>query len=101
VIRGFEQTDYGDTYAPVPKPVSFRMLIALAARHGWELDQMDVVTAFLNPPVEGDVYMELPEGLREYHAVSSTGSGTILGSGLGSGLIKQGSICKLKKALMD
>lgn len=71
VIKGFEQTDYGDTYAPVAKLVSFRMLIALVAHYGWELDQMDVVTAFLNPPVESDVYMELPEGLPEYQACAT------------------------------
>jgi hypothetical protein len=79
VIKGYEQSDCGETYAPVAKLVSFRMLIALAARHGWELDQMDVVTAFLNSPVEGDVYMELPQGLLKYLAVS-TASGAILGA---------------------
>lgn len=40
VIKGFEQTDYGGTYAPVAKLVSFRMMIPLAAYYEWELDQM-------------------------------------------------------------
>jgi hypothetical protein len=92
VIKGYEQSDYGETYAPVAKLVSFRMMIALAVCHGWELDQMDVVTAFLNPLIEGDVYMELPKGLLEYLAISTT-------AGHKQGLVKQGSICKLKKAL--
>jgi hypothetical protein len=61
-----------ETYAPVAKLVSFLMMIALTPRHGEGLDQMDIVTAFRNLPVEGDVYMELPEGLLEYRAVSMT-----------------------------
>jgi len=39
------------------------MLLALAAIHDWEIDQMDVVTAFLNPEVDGDVYMAMPDGV--------------------------------------
>jgi hypothetical protein len=92
VIKGYEQSDYGETYTPVAKLVSFRMMIALAVFHGWELDQMDMVTAFPNPPVEGDVYMELPKGFLEYLTISTT-------PGHKQGLVKQGSICKLKKAL--
>jgi len=38
-------------------------MLALAAIHDWEIDQMDVVTAFLNPKVDGDVYMALPQGV--------------------------------------
>jgi hypothetical protein len=72
VIKGYEKSDYGERYAPVAKLVSFRMMIALGVCDGWELDQMDMVTVFLNPPVEGDVYMELPEGLLEYLAISTT-----------------------------
>jgi len=63
VIKGYQQTDIGETYAPVAKLVSLRMIIALAASNGWELDHMDVVTAFLNPPVKDDIYMLLPEGI--------------------------------------
>jgi len=116
VIKGFEQTDYGDTYAPVAKLVSFRIMIALAAHPGWELDQMDVVTAFLNTPVESNVYMELPEGLHKYHASTPVlrpaekhtqesrqsltvrfGSQDVPGPELP--LLRLGTICQLKKAL--
>ena len=63
VIKGYEQiegADYGDTYAPVAKLVGFRLLLALAARYNWLVNHMDVVTAFLNPPVEEEIYMEAP-----------------------------------------
>ena len=63
VIRGYEQTDIGETFAPVAKLVSLRMILALSASKGWEVDHMDVVTAFLNPPVNDEIYMSLPEGI--------------------------------------
>lgn len=56
---------------------------------------MDVATAFLNPLVEGDIYMELPEGLQKYYADLDAVSST--SSRLRS--VRKGSICKLKKAL--
>jgi len=37
------------------------MMLALAAVHDWEIEQMDGVTAFLNPKVDSDVYMALPQ----------------------------------------
>jgi len=48
--RGFTQipgVDYVDTFAPVVKMASIRILLALAAIYGWEIQQMDVVMAFL------------------------------------------------------
>jgi len=41
------------------------MMLPLAAVHNWEIEQMDVVTTFLNPKVDGDVYMALPQGTIE------------------------------------
>jgi hypothetical protein len=70
MIKGYEQSDCGVTYAPAAKLVSIRMLIALVECQGWEFDQMDLVTTFLNPLVEGDVYIELSKGLLEYHTAS-------------------------------
>jgi len=48
VIRGFEQVsgiDFCETFAPVAKFVTVRALLALAAHHDWEVEQMDVKTA--------------------------------------------------------
>jgi len=39
------------------------MMLALAAVLDWEIEQMDVVTAFLNPKVDSDLYMALPQGI--------------------------------------
>jgi len=66
VIRVYEQipgVDFDETFALVARLSSLRMLLALAAIHDWEIDQIDVVTAFLNPEVDGDVYMAMPDGV--------------------------------------
>ena len=50
VIKGYnkkEGLDYFDTYSPVTRISSIRMLIAIAAIHNLEIHQMDVKTAFL------------------------------------------------------
>ncbi|GJT89753.1 retrovirus-related pol polyprotein from transposon TNT 1-94 [Tanacetum coccineum] len=51
VIQGFRQReglDYFDTYSPVTRITSIRMIIAIAALRNLEIHQMDVKTAFLN-----------------------------------------------------
>ena len=64
VIRGFMQTDYGETFAPTVKFVTVRLLFAIAALCGWTVWHMDVKNAFCNAelPDENPVYMEIPEG---------------------------------------
>jgi hypothetical protein len=64
VIRGFEQLDgSSDTYAPVSKLTTLRYMLALAVQHNWNIQHLDVVTAFLHPEVDEDVYMKLPAGV--------------------------------------
>lgn len=65
VVKGFRQKeglDYFDTYSPVTRITSIRMLIALAAVYGLEIHQMDVKTTFLNGELEEEIYIEQPEG---------------------------------------
>lgn len=47
------------------KPAALRPIFALAAEFDLHIDQMDVKTAFLNPDIDGDVYIELPDGFRK------------------------------------
>jgi len=49
VITVYEQTDVGETYAPVGKLTTFRYLIPLVGKHCWNIDHLDVVTAFSIP----------------------------------------------------
>ena len=54
--------DYFDTYAPVARISTIRLLIALASIHNLIIHQMDVKTAFLNGDLDEEVYMNQPQG---------------------------------------
>nr|GEU67999.1 zinc finger, CCHC-type [Tanacetum cinerariifolium] len=54
--------DYFDTYAPVARITSIRVLFALALIYNLPIHQMDVKTAFLNGDLDEEVYMKQPEG---------------------------------------
>lgn len=60
-----EGVDCGETFAPTGKPASLRLLVAMAAIHGWDIHQMDAVTAFLNGLLHEDIYIEQPEGYKD------------------------------------
>lgn len=64
--RGFTQeygVDYFETFAPVVRMESLRILLALATAQDWEIHQMDVVSAYLSGDLEDEAYMEVPKGL--------------------------------------
>ncbi|KAK1407693.1 hypothetical protein QVD17_39315 [Tagetes erecta] len=65
VIQGFRQKegiDFFDTYAPVARISTIRLLLALASIHNLVIHQMDVNTAFLNGELDEEIYMKQPEG---------------------------------------
>ncbi|RKK12657.1 hypothetical protein BFJ67_g18048, partial [Fusarium oxysporum f. sp. cepae] len=69
VVRGFEQQfgfDYNQTFASVAKSATWRILLTVAACLDWEIEQMDVSTAFLEGDLDEEVFIEMPEGLVEY-----------------------------------
>jgi hypothetical protein len=57
-----EGIDYAETFAPVAKLNTIRLLIALATEHHWRLHQLDVKSAFLNGELKEEVYHTQPEG---------------------------------------
>jgi hypothetical protein len=82
VVKGYAQIDgidYNETFASVVKPMSYKALFAVAAAEDWEIDQMDVVTAFLYGEVEEEIYVQQPTGREQPNA--------------------GGKVCKLIKAL--
>ena len=67
--RGFSQVkgiDYDETFAPVARYTSTRLMLALSAQMGWKIHQMDVKTSFLNGKIEEEVYIEQLEGFETF-----------------------------------
>ena len=65
VVKGCSQKagqDYSETYAPVARFDSVRILLAIAAAKDFDLKQFDVKTAFLHGDLDEDIYMAKPDG---------------------------------------
>lgn len=65
VAKGFTQqegVDYTDTFSPVIRHSSLRILFALSAAMNLEMDHLDVEAAFLNSDLDEKIYMSQPEG---------------------------------------
>lgn len=80
VAKGFLQNpgvDYGETYSPVVKHDSLRVILSIVAAHDLEIVQLDVKTAFLYGDIDEELYMDQPSGFQD-----------------GSG-----QVCRLKKSL--
>ena len=70
VAKGFRQiegVDYDETYASVVKSMVWKLLLALAARYDLEVEQADVISAFLEAslPENERVYVQQPHGYEE------------------------------------
>lgn len=81
VARGYNQeqgVDFYESFSPVARTVTMRMLIVVAAMKQWELHQIDINNAYLYGHIEEDIYLEPP---------------------LGYNKAKEGQVCKLKKSL--
>ncbi|GAA5891762.1 hypothetical protein JCM16303_002396, partial [Sporobolomyces ruberrimus] len=69
VAQGFSQrpgVDFCETFAPVAKFVSVRVLLALAARNNLLVHQADVDKAYLHGALDEEIYMRIPEGIDGY-----------------------------------
>lgn len=60
-----EGIDYTETFSPVSKKDSLRIIMALVAHFDLELHQIDVKTAFLNGDLQEEVYLDKPFGFSQ------------------------------------
>lgn len=80
VAKGYTQVegiDFYDSFSPVAKSMTVRVILALAAYHGWFLHQCDVNSVFLHGHLDEDIYMSAPPGYN----------------------VQDGHVCKLKRSL--
>jgi histone deacetylase 1/2 len=64
VARGFTQIpgiDFDETFSPVTRLTTIRMLIAIRAKKGYSLRQCDTKTAFLNASLQEEIYIDIPK----------------------------------------
>ena len=68
VAKGFDQVpgqDYELTFASIAKFTTLRTLLSIVTHEDWELHQVDVVGAYLQGDLKEEIYMEVPEGVKE------------------------------------
>ena len=65
VARGFTQQegiDYSETFSPVIKQATVRLVFFIAVSQNWKIHQLDIHNAFLNSVLTEEVYMKQPPG---------------------------------------
>lgn len=69
VAKGYSQipeVDYQETFAPTTRMSSVRALMQLGVQNDMIIHQMDVKTAYLNAPINCDIYMEQPNRFKKF-----------------------------------
>ena len=64
--------DYNETFAPMARLDTIRMILSIAAQNNWKVYQMDMKSTFLNDILEEEVSIKQPSGykiLGEEHKV--------------------------------
>lgn len=89
VAKGFTQTpgvDFGETFSPVARIGSIRLLMAMAVELNLNVYQLDFVTAYLNGEIEEKIYMKTPTEIQKILDINEHE-------------LYEGKVCLLQKAL--
>jgi len=66
VALGYKQEygyNYDQTYSPIMKDISFKLIILMTLKKSWTLNKVDIKTAFLNTQLDEEVFISLPSGI--------------------------------------
>ena len=88
VLKGYAQrkhVDYEETFAPVGRLETFRLMLSMANTHDYNLRQIDFSNAFLNATMDKELYMQLPPGLNLIRGNRK--------------VVERGYVCKLLRGL--
>ena len=72
VAQGYNQkygTDYDEVFAPVARPTTFRILLAVSAKRKYRVKHFDIKSAFLYGKLEEEIYMKQPPGFEQGNLV--------------------------------
>ncbi|KAG8503713.1 hypothetical protein CXB51_001715 [Gossypium anomalum] len=72
IVKGYLQeagVDFQETFSPVVKPTTIRVVLALVVSMGWPLLQVDINNAFLNGDLQEEIYMGQPPGFEQQGSV--------------------------------
>jgi hypothetical protein len=64
-VRGFSQqqgVDFDETFSPVAKRATIRIVLSITTSRGWPVRQVDVKNAFLHGNLDEEVYCQQPPG---------------------------------------
>jgi len=68
IAKGYSKmqgVDYDQTYSPTIRFTSIRLLLQKAANENMKIHQLDVKGAYLNAPIDKEIYLQQPEGYEE------------------------------------
>lgn len=105
VAKGYSQrfgVDYHQTFAPVARLQTIRLLMAISASYGLQVHQIDIVTAYLNGVLDEEVIMEMPDMLEEILKRIANDADKNIGlkaHRLLNAIKAGGNVCRLNKAL--